>query len=124
MTDAKPTPGPAWIEDHANGVLFVTSSEAPIGDICDFYHRAGDEIVRKERHEGEALANANLFKDAIDTHHETGLTPRQLAEQWAELLELMESIENDSGYIPAGFWNRMQAAIATARGSEREGGAS
>lgn len=42
------------------------------------------------RREQDAEADAHFIADAYNTHHETGLTPRQLAEQRAGLLEALE----------------------------------
>lgn len=39
---------------------------------------------------GNAIDNAALVADALNVKHETGLTPRQLAEQRAELLEALQ----------------------------------
>ena len=40
----------------------------------------------------ERLANARLIAEAGTVAHETGLTPRQLAEQRAELLEALQDL--------------------------------
>lgn len=40
----------------------------------------------------EKIANARLIAEAGTVATETGLTPRQLAEQWAELLDFVASI--------------------------------
>lgn len=42
------------------------------------------------RREQDAEADAHFIADAYNTHHETGLTPRQLAEQRAEMIEALE----------------------------------
>lgn len=41
---------------------------------------------------------ANLVEDAIDVYHKTGLTPRQLADQRAELLAALEKYVADDCY--------------------------
>lgn len=40
----------------------------------------------------EAKANARLIAEAGTVHHETGLTPRQLVEQRAELVAAIEAL--------------------------------
>jgi hypothetical protein len=80
------------------------------------------------------ITNARLIAEAGTVYHETGLTPRQLAEQRAELLEALEecrSVFKTMADFPGGFrktvretLERTTATIATARASEREGGAS
>lgn len=47
-----------------------------------------DTVCDGVREEG----NATLIAEAGNVHHETGLTPRQLAEQRAELLEALEGL--------------------------------
>lgn len=77
------------------------------------------------RREQDAEADAHFIADAYNTHHETGLTPRQLAEQRAELLEALADAVSHYGR-PGGPWNvlegpgawiaKARAAIAKARG--------
>lgn len=130
MTEAKPTPGPweagtryrgsyvVWGPDRANEDYFVSIHEGP-----------------------DAGKNARLTAEAGTVYHETGLTPRQLAEQRAELLEALEPFaliaEHDIGtdesdgddYRPmqrhnvaprvtVGHLRRAQAAIARAKGEK------
>src|SRR5690606_14906425 len=40
----------------------------------------------------EGWANAHLIAEAFNVHHETGLTPRQLAEQRAEMIAALERL--------------------------------
>lgn len=62
----------------------------PVAD-CGFLFRSVDE----------RNANAALIAEAFNVAHETGLTPRQLAEQRAELLaichELATALAQDTG---------------------------
>lgn len=72
--------------------------------------------------EPEAIANAQIFVEAINISTETGLTPRQLADQRTDLLEALENLMKWS----LGPSNAMQefvvlrdaalAAIAKAKG--------
>lgn len=68
MNEAKHTELPWWVEDHKNGCLFITAMDAPLGDICDLYKKVGDELVRKEFFDGEALANAQFIVTACNNH--------------------------------------------------------
>lgn len=69
---------------------------------------------------GEADDNARLVAEMFAVHHETGLTPRQLAEQRAELLEalceLVNAYEPDDLSEDCPHLQKARAAIARARG--------
>lgn len=72
------------------------------------------------RRERDAEADAHFIADAYNTHHETGLTPRQLAEQRAGLLEALEAarkyvVVSDHPTSGADL-KKVEAAIAKARG--------
>lgn len=51
-------------------------------------------------------ANRELLAEAIDVTTETGLTPRQLAEQRAELIGVLEAIlaADDNVHITTAWW--------------------
>lgn len=93
------------------------------------------------RSESQGWANAHLIAEAFNVHHETGLTPRELAEQRAEMIEALEPFaliaEYDIGadesdgddYSPmqrhnvaprvtVGHLRQALAAIAKAKGGE------
>lgn len=92
---AKPTPGP-WEAVH-NGHFWdiLTQRDGLIGDVCasQYIYHDGEPVPRNKS-EAIAAANARLIAEAGTVHHETGLTPRQLAEQRAELLEALEAISH------------------------------
>lgn len=75
--EAKPTPGPVSMLKSP----FCVVMGADGFPICDTHsiHRTLPEYQ----------ANARFIKDAFDVRHETGLTPRQLAEQRDELREAL-----------------------------------
>ena len=69
---------------------------------------------------GEAYANARLIAEAGTVATETGLTPRQLAEQRAELLEALRQVvmdAEDRGVTQASI-NKALSTIARAEGRE------
>ena len=76
----KPTPGPVNVYHFANsedacdmGLWEIDEAGEQIRDLWD--SDQGEEAV------AVAQANADLITEAFDVHTETGLTPRQLAEQ-------------------------------------------
>lgn len=82
--EAKPTPGPVRVfPNDLTGHCEIVPEGA-----------AGPVIARinpfSARSEAQGWADAHLIAEAFNTHHETGLTPRQLAEQRAGLLEALE----------------------------------
>lgn len=72
------TAGPAKVERRA-GQEFVSVCDFQIAMICD-----GDNKHRE--------ANAELIAEAFTVAHETGLTPRQLAERCAKLEAALQTI--------------------------------
>lgn len=97
-TKAKPTPGPAKVRffrpDDPESDFFV---EAPNTLMPELGY--GIEVLMDDYgdHNGypreQRLADANLLADAINVHHETGLTPRQLVEQKKQLREVLEMVK-------------------------------
>lgn len=77
---SKHTPGPVVVF-VLNGIAKAVSPGGREGDICLF----DDGCVNVN-------ANADLICEAFNVATETGLTPRQLAEQRAELLNIAESL--------------------------------
>lgn len=57
------------------------------------------------------LSDSEIMEEALDIHEETGLTPRQLAEQRAELLGALK----DSLVIHAGLSADESADLASIR---------
>lgn len=55
-------------------------------------HDNDDVAVLGDCHEEEEQANARLIAEAFNVAHETGLTPRQLADQRAELLSVAYAV--------------------------------
>jgi hypothetical protein len=112
------------------GPASVTRSKIPSDGEYDFAIGCGDKRViaeafgRAADREGSRLpaeANANLIAEAFTVAHETGLTPRQLAEQRAELLTACKSAEEWlSGWASAEpFLTTIRAAIAKATGADQ-----
>jgi len=66
----------------------------------------------------EAQANARLIAEAGTVAHETGLTPRQLAEQRDELLAALKEARDTLNGAPetVGLHAQIDAAIAKAEG--------
>jgi len=84
MTEhAKPTPGPWFVRGKTANLQIAIVG--PSGELSD-------SIAYAWGQNGEAEANARLIAEAGTVHHETGLTPRQLVEQRAELLEALAAI--------------------------------
>lgn len=79
----------------------------------------GNEDMPEEGEE-VGLANANLIAESFNVAHETGLTPRQLADQRAELLEAAQfaySVFRGVG------WEKDAAAISLSKAIAKAGGA-
>lgn len=81
MTQAKPTPGPAFIGQDIKTNIFDSSGL-----------RIGRFDFDGQDHQ-QANANAALFAESVNVYHETQLTPRQLLEQRNELLALVKYAE-------------------------------
>ena len=82
---AKPTAGP-WRFEYNDHFFEVRAEGRYRGGICNVH--SAEYIGGITRSESEA--NASLIAEAGTVYHETGLTPRELAEQRAELLEALE----------------------------------
>ncbi len=71
---------------------------------------------------GHCQQDTSLIAEAGTVKHETGLTPRQLAVQRAELLEALRAIcdEQDErqGYASCEAYDRARAAIAKAEAQQ------
>lgn len=100
---AKITPGEWVVHKHISGGIFV-ETEMPVASVF-FYYAAAAE------------ANAALIAEAGTVANETGLTPRQLADQRAELLEALKEVVGEwrEGY-GLNCIDRIRAAIAKATG--------
>ena len=126
------TPGPWHVEAHSRGAGHINVTGPRLlprprfGPVAAAYtNLAGpmdDSCV------AEMAANARLIAEAGTVLHETGLTPRQLAEQRAALLEALKKCEyalrrytiksgsqEDAKYRGIGI-NEARAAIALAQG--------
>ena len=98
------TPGPWHVEAHSRGAGHINVTGPRLlprprfGPVAAAYtNLAGpmdDSCV------AEMAANARLIAEAGTVLHETGLTPRQLAEQRAALLEAL------AGLVSAVSWER------------------
>lgn len=111
---SRPTPGP-W----EAGTRTVTAPETE--------GRLGMSLTLHGGNVDDNRANARLIAEAGTVYHETGLTPRQLAEQRAELLSVVDRLCKQFyaagiGYLknsddPAEKLHYMaRAAIAKAKG--------
>ena len=94
MNEHKFTPGP-WEAGQGHPTVIYWKC-VPIAYACDGKHR--DWVAANPLGEERAKANARLIAAA------------------PELLEALESIENDSGHIPPAVWEMRNAAIAKATG--------
>lgn len=116
------TPGPAFVSGaihNVEGRLLWCGSISPNvaigeyrGDIARVQSAAHIDGISNE----EAEANAAFIADAFNVTHETGLTPRQLAEQHAELSAALEQAEKWlSGWASAEpYLETIRAALSKA----------
>lgn len=121
------TPGP-WSIDAAGDV--ESQAVRRIAVVCTAATQdgwSGSDFATEARQR----ANARLIAEAGTVAHETGLTPRQLAEQRAELLEVVKKFiawsEAEEDHKGTTFWERVEmlrdlddaaaAAIAKAEGA-------
>ncbi|OWK35209.1 hypothetical protein [Fimbriiglobus ruber] len=122
-TEMKATAGPWEIKKSA---IEIEQSDYVIiskgGREGNYYIAA----VSSQNGEGKTEANAHLIAEAGTIATDTGLTPRQLAEQREELLEALEDICTQ---LPADKYafdsqrkslKKARAAIARARGENAE----
>jgi hypothetical protein len=95
MSEAKPTPGPWWLDEYGNlrcGVpvyrdrVLITGISMPTGNSKDYE---------------EAKANRDLLFDAGTVFHTTGLAPSQLVER---VKELEEVVLRTAGYLADKDW--------------------
>jgi hypothetical protein len=84
---AKHTKG-KWVAEKLLGCKEIKS------DALDTYGNKSLVCTTAGREEKEDIANANLITEAGTIANETGLTPRQLAEQRSELLEALKEMVN------------------------------
>ena len=132
------TPGPWHVEAHSRGAGHINVTGPRLlprprfGPVAAAYtNLAGpmdDSCV------AEMAANARLIAEAGTVLHETGLTPRQLAEQRAELLEavrrvaseMMDYVDQDADpeFDTMALWaHSLAAAIGNATQQRKESGA-
>jgi hypothetical protein len=104
------TPGPwfACKPEGSNGYWYVGTHRAERDDVCVLYTQDNIE------------ANARLIAEAGTVATETGLTPRQLADQRKELLEALQLVldcdydsERKIGDVPA-----IQSVLAKVEGCQ------
>lgn len=129
MGEAKPTPGPWWLDEYGNlrcGVpvyrdrVLITGISMPTGNSKDYE---------------EAKANRDLLFDAGTMFHTTGLTPSQLVERVKELEGaaklVLDWYEAENDHSKTDFYQRMQmcrdseyairSALSKARPNTAEG---
>ena len=118
---AKPSAGP-WSVPHfarpdVDCMCGYVLTDGYCGAVCTV-HASGEGNFLKTGDNPkfeEACANAHLIAEAGNVYHETGLTPRQLADQRAELLALLVESQTSVG----GDWRaRRDAAIQRATGEQ------
>lgn len=120
---AKHTPGPWSLGDEDNQCCSVVIGEAH-NLLCSFDRQdanTGKTVIERD----EMLANAHLVIEAGTVAHETGMTPRQLAEQRAELLAALEMVRDADDdcrrdglpTMPDAARAKIDAAISKATGS-------
>lgn len=115
MKETKRTPGP-WLR---SGNLVYARNEHGLNsmDLRVHVHRSNGNGKTGAEAIAEEEANARLIAEAGTVHHETGLTPRQLAEQRRELLDALAeliSIRDSDGDEWFGS-GRLDDALADAR---------
>jgi len=85
MSEAiKPTPGPWWVDEHGglrHGVAHARDT-VPVMGVALLSGNVSERVRQAE-------ANRDLLFEAGTVFHETGLSPRQLAERNAELVEAL-----------------------------------
>ena len=105
-TKPTPTPGPwlLWHSGYANAPYVLHVGPPPVLDRrghLDWKHggeyigEVSSQRMRLDDQENiiqEGAANATLIAEAGTVYHETGLTPRELAEQRRELLEALQKL--------------------------------
>lgn len=106
----KPTPGP-WrakrLETYTDPGYVIVYPDAS---------KPGVHMRRLDYRGCLTEQDANLIAEAGTVYHETGLTPRQLAEQRGQLLEALERAHMAlTGYLPAHRNAVTDAAIDVAR---------
>ena len=87
------TPGP-WVVHQRPNAPFEYGHHVTTADgltVCKVSYQLPAATPAGVR-ESERIANAQLIAEAGTVLHETGLTPRQLAEQRAELLEALTQL--------------------------------
>lgn len=126
MTDAKPTPGPARVEQDTDLVWGACNpddnSTRGMGIPIVQGVATGTRTWGRHLDWDERVANAHLIAETFSVHHETNRTPRQLAEERAELVgalgDLLLAI--DCADLPKrDFYHerkRARTAIARVRG--------
>lgn len=105
---SKPTPGPVMVHEGGRGYGYVR--DAQYRPICAY----GTARMDVE----ESAANADLIAEAINVHHETGLTPRELQKQRDELLAALKEARDALNGAPntVGLHHQIDAAIASVEG--------
>lgn len=87
----KQTPGEWAVDDDNEGTVRVLSDPVIVATLCE-HMEDGPALERK-------FADAHLFAEAGTVANETGLWPRELAEQRAELLEASTDASIALSYI-------------------------
>lgn len=128
--NAKPTPG-EWTVNFSYSSDIPENARVVIHAPPKSEKHTGTKVAEAEfacqgsnyhvSDRNEAEANARLIAEAGTVYHETGLTPRQLADQRAELLEALrelatEEYRDDDDPILHKARSKARAAIQRATG--------
>lgn len=127
MSEAiKPTPGPWEIVQAEAGIVVRTESPSKTRYEASRYAAIGGFEREDPKQLAEAMANARLIAEAGTVFHETGLSPRQLAERNAELVDLLNGVllmgRGTSGRIIVEWWQEevLRTAIAKCQPKPQE----
>ena len=123
--EGAPTPGPWAPEKYSSGCGHINVTGPRLlprprfGPVAAAYANLAGPM--DEACVAEMKANASLIAEAGTVLHETGLTPRQLAEERAELLE---ALQNAVAYgLPVEISDAAVTALANATQQRKEPGA-
>jgi len=117
MSDAKPTPAPIIMGEW--GEILVGDprlrDRLPMTGVALSMGRPSDDVQL------QAEGNRNILFSALTIYHATGRTPRQLADERADLLEVLEALVLVTAHkmtspTEAPYIKAARAAIAKTRG--------
>jgi hypothetical protein len=107
MSDLKPTPGP-WEASCTNEHGYQEWSIRVPGEAPVISYEIAK--ITSYRPDGTDESDARLIAEAGTVFHETGLTPRQLVDLNAELLEALRKIAAIKNQMYGGDWEEIEEA--------------